>query len=334
MKLNNFAFFPPLDEPKHHNKRYFIDRLIVDFPEIDIVVFDNEREVLEKIEIVEAGYGWVGPEAIQKAHKLKWLANPDSGGFVNESGLDGWFYKELIEHPVIVTNPRGIYSDFIGQHVMAYMLALSNRLPDYLEAQRNQLWDTEARRHRAIHLRDSKVMIVGAGGIGQEIARLCKVFNAEVIGVDPKFSHLENFDRMYPPENLSSVVGDVDVLVATVMHTPETQNIFNIDLFKKMKGTSIFINVGRGKTTVLDDLVYAIDNEIISGAGLDVYEEEPLPQGHKLWKTPGVIMTPHVALMDSDEEVTDRRYQVIKSNIERYNCGDELYNLVDKNKWY
>ena len=69
MKLNNFAFFPPLDEPKHHNKRDFIDRLKVDFPEIDILVFDNEREVLEKIEIVEAGYGGVGPEAIQKAHK-------------------------------------------------------------------------------------------------------------------------------------------------------------------------------------------------------------------------------------------------------------------------
>ena len=101
-----------------------------------------------------------------------------------------------------------------------------------------------------------------------------------------------------------------------------------------MKQNSIFINIGRGKTTVLDDLVYAIETNLISGAGLDVYEEEPLPKSHKLWTTPGVIMTPHVALMDSDQEVTNRRYQVIKMNIERYNRGEELHNIVNKNKWY
>ena len=199
MKLNNFAFFPPLDEPKHHSKLDFMERMKVDFPQIEILAFDNETEVLENIEIVEAGYGWIGPKAIQKAHKLKWLANPDSGGFVNASAKDGWFYKQLIEHPVLVTNPRGIYSDFIGQHVMAYILALSNRLPDYIEAQRNRLWYPEARRHKALHIRESKVMIVGAGGIGQEVARLCKGFNAHVLGVDPKFNSLENFDQILTP---------------------------------------------------------------------------------------------------------------------------------------
>ncbi len=306
----------------------------VDFPEINILAFENERDVLDKIETVEAGYGWVGPEAIKKARKLKWLANPDSGGFVNESGKDGWFYKELIEHPVIVTNPRGIYSDFISQHVMAYILALSNRFPDYIEAQRNKIWNPEARRHKALHIRDSRVMIVGAGGIGQEVARLCKVFNAEVFGIDPKYNSLENFDEMLKPENITSSVGDIDILVSTVMHTPDTYKLFNIDIFKKMKKTSIFINVGRGKTTVLDDLIFAIENNLISGAGLDVFEEEPLPKSHKLWTTPGVIMTPHVALMDSDQEVTNRRYQLIKNNVERYNRGEKLQNLVNKIKWY
>ncbi|MAW32954.1 MAG: hypothetical protein CMK56_00940 [Proteobacteria bacterium] len=334
MKLKNFAFFPPLDEPKHHSKRDFIERMKVDFPQIDILAFNNETEVLEKIEIVEAGYDWIEPKAIQKAQKLKWLANPDSGGFVNESAKDGWFYQQLIEHPVLVTNPRGIYSDFIGQHVMAYILTLSNRLPDYIEAQRNRLWHPEARRHKALHLRESKVMIVGAGGIGQEVARLCKGFNAHVLGVDPKFKSLENFDQILYPSELKKSVGEIDILVATVMHTPETHNLFNIDIFKKMKQTSIFINIGRGKTTVLDDLIYAIETNLISGAGLDVYEEEPLPKNHKLWTTRGVIMTPHVALMDSDQEITNRRYQIIKMNIERYNRGEELHNLVNKNKWY
>ena len=106
MKLKNFAFLPPLDEVK----KAFIERMKSDYPEIEILAFDDESEVLENIHIVEAGYGWVSPEAIKNAKQLKWLANPDSGSFVNESGKDGWFYKELIEHPVVVTNPCLLYT--------------------------------------------------------------------------------------------------------------------------------------------------------------------------------------------------------------------------------
>jgi len=118
------------------------------------------------------------------------------------------------------------------------------------------------------------------------------------------------------------------------MHTPETGNMFNLDLFKKMKSTSVFINVGRGKTTNLNDLVFALENNIISGAGLDVFEEEPLPKDHKLWDMQGVIITPHVALLDANEMITNRRYEIIKKNVELFNQGKELHNIVDKEKWY
>ena len=118
------------------------------------------------------------------------------------------------------------------------------------------------------------------------------------------------------------------------MHTPETHHMFNLELFNKMKNSSIFINVGRGKTTSLDDLVNAIENNIISGAGLDVFEEEPLPSNHKLWTTPGVIITPHVALLDAGDTITNRRYEIIKKNISLFNQGKELHNIVDKEKWY
>ena len=330
MKLSNFAFFPPLDEVN----KDFINRIQRDYPDIKIFVFENESEVLSKIHLVEAGYGWVSPDALKNANNLKWLANPDSGSFVNESGKDGWFYKELVEHPVVVTNPRGIYSDHIGNHVMTYLLALSKRFPDFFEAQRRKEWNKSANRHEVIHLNQSTVMIVGAGGIGQEVGRLCKAFNMEVIGVDPKFDQLENFDEVIKPDQIYDFLGSIDVLVLTVMHTPETQNLFNLKLFKKMKPTSIFINIGRGKTTSLDDLVYALENNIISGAGLDVFEEEPLPKNHKLWNLPGVIITPHVATLDAGEIITNRRYEIIQKNIILFNQGKELHNVVDKEKWY
>ena len=233
-----------------------------------------------------------------------------------------------------MTNPRVIYSDHIGNHIMTYLLALSKRFPDFFEAQRRKEWNQNANRHEVIHLNQATVMIVGAGGIGQEVGRLCKAFNMEVIGVDPKFDQLENFDEVIKPEQLYDFLGNIDVLVSTVMHTPETQNLFNLKLFKKMKPTSIFINIGRGKTTSLDDLVNALENNIISGAGLDVFEEEPLPKNHKLWNLPGVIITPHVALLDADGFINNRRYEIIKKNIILFNEGKELHNIVDKEKWY
>tara|TARA_B100001250_G_C19813898_1_gene797195 strand:- start:730 stop:1722 length:993 start_codon:yes stop_codon:yes gene_type:complete len=330
MKLTNFAFLPPLDDIK----KELLNRLKNDFPEIEFLVFEEESEVLENIHIIQAGYGWISPEAILNARELKWLANPDSGSFVNESGKDGWFYKELVEHPVVVTNPRGIYFDYIGNHVMAYLLSLSKRFPDFLEAQRKRNWNKNANRHEAIHLDQATVMIVGAGGIGQEVGRLCKAFNMNVIGVDPKFKKLKHFDKLITQKEIEEEISEVDVLVSTVMHTPETHHMFNLELFNKMKNSSIFINVGRGKTTSLDDLVNAIENNIISGAGLDVFEEEPLPSNHKLWTTPGVIITPHVALLDAGDTITNRRYEIIKKNINLFNQGKELHNIVDKEKWY
>ena len=208
-------------------------------------------------------------------------------------------------------------------------------------------------------------MIVGAGGIGQVVARLCKAFNIKVVGVDPKFEKLNNFDKVIKPEDLINSLDDIDVLVSTVMHTPETGNMFNLDLFKKMKSTSVFINVGRGKTTSIlsrycvcvnekvysrfesgagvlertppvpvNDLVFALENNILSGAGLDVFEEEPLPKDHKLWDMQGVIITPHVALLDANDMITNRRYEIIKKNVELFNQGKELHNIVDKEKWY
>ena len=120
-------------------------------------------------------------------------------------------------------------------------------------------YNKNANRHTAIHLDDATIMIVGAGGIGQEVGRLCKAFNMKVIGVDPKFEKLKYFDKLITQKEIDKEIPKVDILVSTVMHTPETHYMFNLELFKKMKKTSIFINVGRGKTTSLDDLVNALE---------------------------------------------------------------------------
>ena len=326
--MTKFVFLPPYNAYTKELRDQFAKQISDSFPDLLVETPENDADVLESIKDADAAMGWITPEALKIAQKIKWLHNPDAGPF------EGYYYDELVKHPLIMTNPRGIYSDHIGNHIMTYLLALSKRFPDFFEAQRRKEWNQNANRHEVIHLNQATVMIVGAGGIGQEVGRLCKAFNMEVIGVDPKFDQLENFDEVIKPEQLYDFLGNIDVLVSTVMHTPETQNLFNLKLFKKMKPTSIFINIGRGKTTSLDDLVNALENNIISGAGLDVFEEEPLPKNHKLWNLPGVIITPHVALLDADGIINNRRYEIIQKNIILFNEGKELHNIVDKEKWY
>ena len=109
--------------------------------------------------------------------------------------------------------------------------------------------------------------------------------------------------------------------------------MWNADRFAAMKDTAYFINIGRGMTCKLDDLVDALDNGEIAGAGLDVYEIEPLPEGHPLWQMENVILTPHIAVADA-VNIPERRFELILENARRLVEGRDFVNVVDKEKWY
>ncbi len=109
--------------------------------------------------------------------------------------------------------------------------------------------------------------------------------------------------------------------------------MWNAQRFARMKRTAHFINIGRGKTTRLDDLADAIEKGVIAGCGLDVYEVEPLPANHRLWALPNVMLTPHIAVRDAPN-VQERRFQVLLDNARRFAAGESLHNLVDKAAWF
>ena len=288
---------------------------------------ETDDDAVRELAEADAAFGWVSPEALSRATKLKWLQNPDAGPF------EGYFYPELIDHPVVICNPRGIYFDHISHHVMMYMLALSRGLPYYFDAQRSARWDKEARKSKYIFLPDSTALISGVGGIGHETARLCHELGMRVIGIDPRPEHEVPFVEMHGTDELDELLLEADFVVTTTPHTPETEGMWNAERFKAMKPTSYFISIGRGKTTVLDDLTAAIETGEIAGCGLDVFEIEPLPEDHRLWHLPNVILTPHVAVRDA-ENLPERRYQVILENARRFLNGEPLTNVVDKKNWY
>ncbi len=245
----------------------------------------------------------------------------------------GYYYPELIEHPVTVTNLRGVYNDHIAQHIFMYLLALARGLPDYLDAQREARWDKEARQGSCVDLFGSTALIVGVGGIGQETARLCRAFQMEVLGIDARWEYDTPGVERHAPDALDELLPRADVVIVTVPHTPETEGMWNAERFARMKRSAFFINISRGPTTKLDDLVDALESGTIAGCGLDVYEQEPLPEAHPLWKCRNAILTPHIAVKDVDG-ITERWYAVFIDNARRFADGEPLRNVVDKALWY
>jgi phosphoglycerate dehydrogenase-like enzyme len=318
-----FVFMPPQDDLR----RQFAVRLADTMPEYNVAAPETDGQAMREIIDADAAFGWVSPKALKAAKKLRWLQNPDAGPFA------GYFYKELIEHPLVVCNPRGIYFDHISHHIMMFVLALSRGLPWYVDAQRRRTWDNDARKSAYLNLPDSTALIVGVGGIGHETARLCHEFGMNVIGIDPRPEHDVPFAEMHPPEDLDRTLPRADFVIATTPHTPETEGMWDARRFRLMKKSAYFINIGRGKTMKIDDLADAVEQGVIAGCGLDVFEIEPLPSDHRLWGLPNVLLTPHIAVKDADN-VPERRFQVILENARRFAAGQQLMNVVEKEKWY
>jgi phosphoglycerate dehydrogenase-like enzyme len=321
--MPKLVMMPPQDD----DRRAWAVRLAASLPQLTVVVAETEAAARREIVDAEAAYGWISPDILPLAGQLRWLQNPDAGP------RPGYFYPALIEHPVVVANPRGIYNDHISQHIMMFLLALARGLPYYLEAQRQHRWQPTARRSRYLDLANATALIAGVGGIGQATARLCHAFGMRIIGVDPRWEYPLDFIERHLPADLDRLLPQADVVITTSPHTPETEGMWHAGRFRLMRPTAYFINIGRGKTTRLEDLTQALEQGVIAGCGLDVFEVEPLPAEHRLWSLPNVLLTPHIAVRDA-ENLLERRYQVLLENARRFVAGEPLRNIVDKAAWY
>jgi phosphoglycerate dehydrogenase-like enzyme len=154
-----------------------------------------------------------------------------------------------------------------------------------------------------------------------------------VIGVDERRTDKPaGVAELHRGAELDRLLPRADFVILTVPHTPETEGFMNRARFQRMKRSAFFINIGRGMTTRLDDLAAALQAGEIAGAGLDVFEREPLPADHPLWTTPGVLLTPHTA--GYGPYLEERRFDVLADNCRRFLAGQELRNLVDKSRWF
>ena len=313
--------------PQTPTTRQWAKRLAAAVPELTVVVAEDAAEVAAKIGDADAAYGTLPRDLVPRAGRLRWLQAPQA------APPAGWYYPELIEHPMVVTNFREIYNDHIGAHIMAFVLAFARGLHYYLPRQLQREWRRDPLDTGVIHLPEATALIVGVGGIGAEAARLCAAFGMRVLGVDARREGaLAGVAEMHGPEALDSLLPRADFVILTVPHTPETEGFMHRARFRRMKRGAFFINIGRGMTTRLDDLVAALRAGEIAGAGLDVFEQEPLPADHPLWTLPGVLITPHTA--GFGPYLDDRRCDILVDNGRRFVAGQPLRNVVDKARWF
>ncbi len=314
--------------PQSATTRAWAAKLAAETPEVRVVLAEDAAQAAREIVDADAAFGWLTADLLTKSSKLHWLQAPQA------APAAGYYYPEMMEHPLKVTNFREIFNDHISAHILAFVLAFARGLHVFIPQQARREWKKAAQEAGdVIHLPEATALIVGLGGIGAETARLLAAFGVRVLATDARrASAPDGVAELHKPEALDQLLPRADFVILTVPHTPATEGFFNRARFQKMKRTAFFVNIGRGMTTRLDDLADALNAKEIAGAALDVFEIEPLPAEHPLWTMPNVLLTPHMA--GHGPYLNDRRYEILAENCRRFAAGKPLRNEVDKRMWF
>jgi phosphoglycerate dehydrogenase-like enzyme len=321
---NKFVFLPPQEDLFSE----WTARLLDSSSEWSIVAPSTDEDAKRELADADGAFGTMTPELLAAAPNLRWLQAPAAAPNA------GYYFDELVAHPTKVTNFREIYNDHISVQILAYILNFTKHFNLYRDHQTEHRYEKLDSPHHEIFLPESTVLIVGVGGIGAETARLCKAVGMRVLGIDARREDKPEWvDDMFGPDELDAQLPKADFVVLTIPHTPATEGLFDSSKFALMKNSAMFINIGRGMTTKLDDLNAALRSGSIGGAGIDVYEIEPLPSDHPLWDAPNTILTPHTAAVGG-ANLLERRYEIVLENFRKFAAGEPLRNEVDKANWF
>ena len=308
----------------------YVDQLKKLAPEAEFVVSDNEKKIKEEIidSQVLFDFGGIEKEDIKKAKDLKWIQTWTAGV---DKFMEDDFRKFLKENEIILTNMSGVHSNVIAEHSLGFMINFSRRFCDFHEQKNNKVWD----RLKVDTLEDKKLAVVGLGSIGQEIARKAKVFDMEILGVNRSGEgNFEYVDKLFSQDELKKALKKADYIVVIVPLTSETEGMIAKAEFEAMKESAYFINMARGEVVDEPVMIEALQKGKIAGAGLDVFEKEPLPEDSPLYELDNVLITPHLG--GAFPGYNKKAIEIVKENLEKFveNKKSEMINKVDYNLGY
>lgn len=313
---------PIMDVTKEHIKQ--IQKFL---PTTTIVIkkdTENFEEALNSADIVITGDITTLP--IEKAKNLKWIQ-------VTSAGVNN--LPEILKtSDIIITNASGVHPIPIAEHVLGFMLMFSRQLYKSFRTQiEKKQWERHYIDYPAFELYGKTISLFGMGRIGSRIAKLAKGLDMHVLAmVRDTSKNYPSVDEVFLEKDVATLLSRSDFVINAMPLTPQTKHFFAMDQFKNMKPTAYFINIGRGPVVHEKDLITALQKEIIAGAGLDVFEEEPLPNSSPLWKLKNVIVTPHYS--GWTPEYMNRVIDIFCTNLAAYLKKKPMPNLVDKSKGY
>ncbi|MDY6843717.1 MAG: D-2-hydroxyacid dehydrogenase [Thermodesulfobacteriota bacterium] len=294
-----------------HDRKDLVERINEFIPEIEVVLGMLPRDKTLRDRILGAPH-------------LRWVQQFGAGA--------NWLmeHPEIVEGELIVTNASGVHAIPISEHILAFMFALSRDIHQSIREQSEHRWN---RRHSVLELEESTIGIIGVGSIGEKTAEKAKALNMRVLGIRRHPEHASCWvDSMYGPDGLIEVLSQSDWVVITVPLTRETEGLIGENELKVMKQSAFIINIGRGPIIQEKVLIKALKGGWIAGAGLDVFEEEPLPSDSSLWDMKNVIITSHYA--GTTPRYNDRMIEIFTENLGRFQAGKTLMNVIDKRLGY
>ncbi len=298
-------------------------------PQMDVAVTRDPGEVPGYPSEVEIASGWMNPDHVLEMDNVRWVQHW-------AAGVDSFTKRpELIQKDFVLTNGSGIHGEPIAEHILAYLFAFARGLHCAVRAQVEHRWGKpeDPCRTDIFELPGKTMVLIGVGAIGHRTAELSAALGIRVIGVrrDPSEGAL-GVAQMVGPDRLLEVLPEGDFVVLTVPLTEETRGMIGEAELRAMKSSAIIVNIGRGGTIQQDALIQALQEGRIGGAGLDVFETEPLPDDSPLWDMTNCIVTSHYA--GHNPYYNERAFAIFIDNLRRYAVGTPLHNVVDKEVGY
>lgn len=288
--------------------------------------YDSNTPVEPDYSEYEVIFGHAAPHLLKNAQNLRWLCS-------DFAGIEKYLDESIWPHPgCLLSNGSGAYGPAISEHIVMALLMLVRRMPEYQADLAQRQWTVHMPIRSVI---GSKVVMIGTGDIGSNVARRLKALGASVTGVYRSGKSDEPaFDRVVPISELDSVLSGVDAVIMAVPATKETVGILSRERIALLSPDAFVINVGRGTAIDQEALVEALQNRKIAGAALDVMVPEPLPEDHPLWSCPNTIITPHISGNMSLGLTCDLDVEMFLADFRRYAAGVPLKNLVDRARGY
>jgi phosphoglycerate dehydrogenase-like enzyme len=297
-------------------------------PGVELIVADDFPAAIAAAPRADALIGFCTADILANGSRVQWIQ-------LMSAGVERCVSIPAVpERDILVTNMQRVGGPVMAEHVMAMTLALARGLQTYVREQEAGRWNADAVGDEgSLALQGKTMLIAGLGGIGTEVAKRAHAFDMRITATRASNKPAPAFvSHVGPPEELVTLLREADVIVNSLPLTDETRGVFDARAFAAMKPKALFINVGRGATVVTPELVRALSEKRLGGAGLDVTDPEPLPPESPLWKMPNVIITPHVST-DSDFG-SERHWLIARENLRRYVAGERMLSVVDARRGY